>query len=208
MISWDDYLIFLGACLMLCITPGPDMILVLSRSIAQGKKAGLMASLGINIGGYVHLTASVLGLSAILATSPLAFNIIKWLGAAYLIYMGIQAFLSKQSPFSIEAAGTKPLKYSKILWQGFWSNVINPKVALFFLALLPQFVDAQGTHRVIQLLVLGVSLSVFGVFFNIALVYGASFVSQGLRRNPNIAPLLSRIMAIVFMALGLRLFFE
>lgn len=208
MIAWDVYLVFIGACFVLCITPGPDMVLVLSRSIAQGKKAGLMATLGITLGSYVHLIASVLGLSAILATSPLAFNMIKWLGAAYLLYMGVQALRQKQSPLTIATEGAAPIKYSKVLWQGFWSNVLNPKVALFFLALLPQFVDPKGAHRMIQLLILGLSLNIFGIFFNVILVYSASFVSQGLRNNPNISPILNKIMALVFITLGLRLFVE
>jgi threonine/homoserine/homoserine lactone efflux protein len=177
--SLEIYLTFVCASIVLCIVPGPDMIYLLGRSIAQGRKAGMYAALGINAGAYVHLTAAVLGLSAILATSSIAFTIVKWIGAAYLVYLGVSTILAKRTALVIESNTLLHINNKAIFWQGFLSDVLNPKVAIFFLAILPQFADPNATHPTVQLLVLGVTLNIIGIVTNIIYVY----FSSSLMRN-------------------------
>lgn len=141
MLDIATFMAFLTASIAIVLAPGPAQTLTLARSISDGKKSGLMTALGLNVGTMVHTFAAALGLSAILATSVVAFAIVKYLGAAYLIYLGIKALLTKeQETKGVNASGANP-------WQAFTKAVItgilNPKVALFFLAFLPQFVDAQ-----------------------------------------------------------------
>src|SRR5687768_4372361 len=156
MIEHHAYWIFIGAVVVLVLAPGPDMAYMLTRTIAQGRKAGAVAAIGINVGAYVHVLAAVLGLSAILATSSVAFTLVKWIGACYLVWMGIQA-LTHSARIDLGKASTAGLKLRTIFWQGFLSDVLNPKVALFFLAFLPQFVTYGTGDEVQQLLVLGVT---------------------------------------------------
>src|SRR5580700_558496 len=144
------YLLFIAASIVLAIVPGPDMIYMLSRCIAQGRRAGLMAAIGFNLGGYAHLTAAVLGLSALLATSVMAFTAVKWMGAGYLVYLGINALRRKSGPVDLAAQEIPVRNARTILWQAFLSDALNPKVAMFFLALLPQFVSAQAPHPTLQ----------------------------------------------------------
>jgi len=122
-VDFHSYLLFIGASIILCIVPGPDMIYLLSRTIAQGKKAGFAAALGINLGAYFQLTAAVLGISAIVATSAIAFTILKYCGAVYLVYIGIKAILSN-SPLAIGSSdNTVEIPIKAIFWQGFISDV-------------------------------------------------------------------------------------
>ncbi len=200
-----NYLLFLSASLVLVLIPGPDMIYMLSRCIAQGRKAGVMAAIGFNLGGYVHLTAAVLGLSAILAASPMAFSAVRWIGAAYLVYLGIRTLLSKSGPLTLDT-NTAYMRTSRtILWQAFLSDVLNPKVAMFFLALLPQFVDPHSAHPSLQIILLGVTSCAVALPINIAIVMAASRVTQSLRQSPRRAQWLQKFMGMIFVALGLRL---
>ena len=192
------------ASLVLCLVPGPDMIYLLARSIAQGRKAGYIAAVGINAGAYVHLFAAVIGLSAILATSSLAFTIVKWLGAAYLVFIGLQAIMNK-SRFNIETNTREKTNGKQIFWQGFLSDVLNPKVALFFLAFLPQFVQESGLHPTWQLLILGFTVNIIGILVSLCLVYFSTLVTQGLRNNDFIKSWLQKIAGTVFIALGIKL---
>ena len=208
MMTLHSYLLFVGATIVLVIVPGPDMAYMLARCIAQGRRAGVLAALGFNLGGYVHLAAAVLGLSAILATSSVAFSVVKWVGAAYLVYLGISVLRSKQSPLVISADGLANRNDRTILWQAFLSDVLNPKVAMFFLALLPQFVDTTGSHPTLQILVLGVTVNMIALPTNILLVYFSARLTDVLRRSPAIAARLQKAMGALFVALGLRLAFE
>jgi threonine/homoserine/homoserine lactone efflux protein len=200
-----SYLLFAGASIVLVLVPGPDMIYMLSRCVAQGRKAGLMAAIGFNLGGYTHLAAAILGLSAVLATSLVAFTVVKWIGAGYLIYLGATTLLSKTSPIT----GTTPQiagpNAKTILWQAYLSDVLNPKVAMFFLALLPQFVDVKGPHPTLQILLLGVTVNVIALFGNIVLVAVSASVTASLRRNASMSGWLQKALGATFVALGLRL---
>ena len=173
MISMNDFLLFAFASLMLNITPGNDMLYVATRSTSQGIKAGIVSALGVTGGCIVHLLAAVIGLSAIIANSAVAFDIIKYVGAAYLVYLGIRSILSRQNKFSInEKIERKSL--SKLFWQGVLTNVLNPKVALFFLAFLPQFIHPEKGNASLQILLLGLWFNFSGTVVNciVALLFG------------------------------------
>ena len=147
MMSLHSYLLFVVACFGLVLVPGPDMMYMLGRCVAQGRRcacAGILSAIGFNLGGYVHLTATVLGFAAILATSAVAFTVVRWLGAAYLIYLGVNALWSRKELYAMTEESANARNDRTILWQAFLSDVLNPKVALFFLALLPQFVNRKG----------------------------------------------------------------
>ncbi|MEX3954343.1 LysE family translocator, partial [Paraburkholderia sp. EG287B] len=140
--SLHTYILFVGASFILCLVPGPDMLFLLGRTIAQGRAAGLCAAFGINLGAYVHLLAAITGLSALVLASATAFTAVKWIGAAYLLYLGLGALRSKGG-FAFPAGDAKVKALRLIFWQGFLSDVLNPKVALFYVALLPQFISAH-----------------------------------------------------------------
>jgi threonine/homoserine/homoserine lactone efflux protein len=204
-VTLHSYLLFVFASILLVLVPGPDMAYMLARCIAQGRRAGMLAALGFNLGGYVHLTAAVLGLSAILASSSSAFAVVKWLGAAYLVYLGIGAIRSQQGQ-PVIADSTLPGRAGKtILWQAFLSDVLNPKGALFFLAFVPQFVDASGPHPTLQILLLGVTVNLIALPVNIMLVHLCARLTKLLRHKPSISRWLQKGMGTLFIALGLRL---
>jgi threonine/homoserine/homoserine lactone efflux protein len=189
---------------LLNLTPGNDMIYVATRSTSQGIKAGMISALGITAGCMVHILAAMIGISAIIAQSALAFDIIKYLGAAYLIYLGLRSLLSKRRTFNIEATTAK-YSYRKIFWQGVITNVLNPKVALFFLAFLPQFIDISadaGTHW--QILFLGTWFNTSGMIVNmlVALLFGK--IGNWLNRSPRFVQWQERITGLVLIALGIK----
>jgi threonine/homoserine/homoserine lactone efflux protein len=207
MMTVHSYVLFIVATVVLCVVPGPDMVYMLARCIAQGRRAGVFAAIGFNLGGYVHLAAAVLGLSAILATSSLAFSMVQWLGAAYLIYLGIAALRSRH-PLNLPGGDVPRHTERTILWQAFWSDVLNPKVAMFFVALLPQFVNTSASHPTLQILFLGVTVNMIALPINLLLVWFSTRLTDTLRRSPAISAHLQRAMGALFVALGLRLAFE
>ena len=202
----DGYAAFVVASVVLVLVPGPDMAYLLARTVAQGPTAGVVATLGINAGAYVHLVAAVLGISAILATSALAFTVVKWTGAAYLLWLGIQAIRDSVSkPYAAESAGESVLPLRTIFWQGFLSDVLNPKVALFFLAFLPQFIDPGRGQPLTDLLVLGLTLNMIALCINLSLVAMAGMASRRLRGSTRLKRWLQRAMGLVFVSLSVRL---
>lgn len=160
--SLHTYMLFVAASLVLCLVPGPDMLFTLGRTIAQGRAAGLCAAFGINLGAYVHLLSAVTGLSALVLASATAFTAVKWVGAAYLIYLGLGALRSKAIALPVRG-DTKKKALHLIFWQGFLSDVLNPKVALFYIALLPQFMNAHDPSPVKHLIALGVIGNMVGI---------------------------------------------
>jgi len=200
-----NYLLFVIACIGLALVPGPDMVYMLARCVAQGRRAGILAALGFNLGGYAHLAAAVLGLSAILATSAVAFTFVKWVGAGYLIYLGIGALLRKHGALSISGAGLKSHDGRTILWQAFLCDVLNPKVAMFMLAFLPQFVSADATHPLLQVLLLGVTVNMICLPINLLLVCFSARLTEALRESNTLSRWMHRGMGALFIALGLRL---
>ena len=207
MMSLHSYLLFVLAAFALILVPGPDMLYMLGRCVAQGRRAGILSALGFSLGGVVHITAAVLGLSAILAASATAFIAVKWAGAAYLVYLGISTLWRKQRPLAIEAGGGG-IRGRTILWQAFLSDVLNPKVALFFLALLPQFVDKDAPHPALQILLLGLTVSVIALPTNILIVCCADRITGSFRRNASVSFWLRKSLGVLFIALGLRIAVE
>jgi threonine/homoserine/homoserine lactone efflux protein len=204
-VDFNSYLLFIGASIILCIVPGPDMIYLLSRTIAQGKKAGFAAALGINLGGYFHLTAAILGISAIIATSAIAFTILKYCGAAYLIYIGFKAISSNSSSALDCSDNEVQLSIKSIFWQGFISDVLNPKVAIFFISLLPQFIQSDNDNTFTQLIILGITVNIIALLINFVLVWFSHSVSSNLRQSNRVSKVLNNVMGTIFISLGLKL---
>lgn len=201
-----NYLVFVSAAVLLNITPGPDTMYILGRSVAQGRRAGVASVLGISTGVLCHTLAAALGLSTLLATSALAFTIIKAIGAAYLVYLGIDMLRDRHSPLpQREPAVSERYSTSAIYRQGVLTNVLNPKVALFFLALLPQFVDVQSQHPPLSFILLGLTFIATGTIWCLLLVWCASGMSHYLRRNQRVATALHRATGTLFIGLGLKL---
>ena len=203
--SLHAYLLFAASCIILVLVPGPDMAYMLSRTVAPGRRAGSMAALGINAGAYVHLAAAIAGLSALLLASAAAFTVVKWMGAAYLCYLGVRALLSRGAMTDLTASEMTGRSLRAVFWQGFWSDVLNPKVAIFYVALLPQFIDARAGHATLQLAVLGVTANMLAIVINLGLIASAARFTGSLRRNKRVALWLQRAMGVLFLGLGARL---
>jgi threonine/homoserine/homoserine lactone efflux protein len=199
----ENFWVFALTALMLNLTPGNDMLYVIARSTSQGSKAGIISSLGIMAGCMVHIIAAMAGLSAIIAKSAIAFDIIKYLGAAYLIYLGLRSIFGKKQSFTI-ASAVKKLSYKRIFWQGFFTNVLNPKVALFFLAFLPQFLNISKADTAWQILFLGVWFNMGGTLVNIlvSLLFGR--VKQWLGSSASVVQWQQRITGALLIALGIK----
>lgn len=196
-------LLFILAGLALNVTPGPDMLYVAARSTTEGRRAGIVSALGIGAGTLVHIAALTLGLAALLDAVPLAYEVVRWAGAAYLIYLGIRAIL--HPPMLNAALDLERASLWSIFRQGVFTNVLNPKVALFFLAFLPQFIDPARGDPAIQTVVLGLIFDINGTLVNIAVAVGASslgslFRGGGERR----AHILGRATGVLFIGLGAR----
>jgi threonine/homoserine/homoserine lactone efflux protein len=196
--------IFLLTGILLNLTPGPDTAYILGRSIAQGRTAGIASALGIGFGSVLHTCAAALGLSAVLAASVWAFGALKWAGAAYLIYLGVRMLLQKQHTLNVPSR-RKAGSPSAAFRQGVLTNILNPKVALFFLAFLPQFIDSTTPFKVPAFLLLGLSFVTTGTIWCLSLAWFAATFSDRLRGNTTIAVLLNRAVGSLFVFLGLRL---
>ena len=202
---------FVVAVLLLNVTPGPDTAYIIGRSVAQGRGAGLMSALGICTGCCVHSIACAFGLTALLAASATAFTVIKFAGALYLIYLGVRlAFASPakaqaaQSESAQDAVKTaRPLK--QLYLQGFWTNVLNPKVVLFFVSFFPQFVSSDTQHKALAFLTLGGVFVAMSVVWCVFLVWVASSVTRGLGGKPVVKKWLDRVVGSAFVGLGLKL---
>ena len=195
------FLTFLFAALMLNIAPGPDMLFVIGRSVGQGRKAGIFSSLGVFVGCWVHILAAALGIAALLRSSPVAFNVVRYAGAAYLLYLGAKMIVQKSNFASQQL---KPESLISIFRQGVITNVLNPKVAIFFLAFLPQFIDAQRGSVIPQILLLGLIFNVSGTLVNLAVAYTGGTLGELLRRNQQFARMQQWFTGLVFIGLGVR----
>lgn len=205
MIEPGKFAVFVGAAWALIITPGPDMLYVLSRGMAQGRRAGVVSAGGVIGGILVHTTAAALGLTLIFQTSALAFLVVRYLGAAYLLYLGLQAWRDPGA-FKFQTP-TPTASVRSLFWQGVLSNVLNPKVAVFFLAFLPQFVDRSGSPTTLQLLILGLTFALFGLCFLVMVGYFAGVVGAWLTRRPRFTNTLRWLTGGILVSLGLRLAF-
>lgn len=205
MLGIEHYWSYVIACILLNISPGADTMYILTRSIAQGRKAGFYSVYGIASGSFIHTLLAAMGLSVILAQSPVAFTIVKYCGVAYLVYLGIKMMIDKNNAFesSHHEMGTPDLK--RIYRQGMLTNVLNPKVALFFLAFMPQFINPQLAQGPWPFLFLGLTFMTTGTLWCLFLAYSASQITQTLRNNDNIGKWLQKVSGLVFVGLGLKL---
>jgi threonine/homoserine/homoserine lactone efflux protein len=204
MFGIHDFALFVTTGILLNLTPSPDTLYILGRSIAQGRRAGVASALGISVGSVFHTGAAALGLSAVLATSAWAFTIVKLAGAAYLIFLGVRALLERQPELSAPAH-FKQRGAAAAFRQGILTNILNPKVALFFLAFLPQFIDAAAPSKTIAFIVLGLTFVTTGTIWCLILAWFSSAFSARLRESPTVTVLLNRAVGSLFVFLGLRL---
>ena len=205
MFGIHDFPLFVVSCILLNITPGQDTMYIIGRSMAQGRKAGILSVLGITTGVLVHTLLAALGLSVILATSSVAFAIVKYAGALYLIWIGIGFVINRDGiEESIDPTGGH-LQPWKIFKQGVLTNVLNPKVALFFLSFLPQFVTAQTQPVFLPFLVLGLVFFTTGSIWCLFLAAGAAWLAERFHRYSAAGGLMKKCTGALFIALGIRL---
>jgi len=204
MLGIHDFGLFLAAGVLLNLTPGPDTAYICGRSIAQGREAGVTSALGICVGSIFHTCAAALGLSAILATSALAFGAIKLIGGAYLIFLGIKMLIEPRRELSL-TSNFRRHTIASAFRQGVLTNLLNPKVALFFLAFLPQFIDPASGTKVLAFLFLGLTFVTTGTIWCLILAWFASAFSERLRTNKTVAQWLNRTAGALFIFLGIRL---
>lgn len=208
MLGIHDFPLFVTSCILLNLTPGQDTMYIIGRSIAQGRRAGLMSMLGIMTGVLVHTLLAALGLSVVLATSSLAFAAIKIAGALYLIWIGIGFMRSPPVEVAVRQGMPPSPNPWKVFQQGVITNVLNPKVALFFLSFLPQFVSARTEVVFLPFMFLGLVFFTTGSIWCLVLVYGAAGLSAHFRRHASAGGVLKRLTGLLFIGLGLRLAFS
>ena len=208
-------LMFIAAGWLLNLTPGPDVLYIVSNALKSGTRAGIVAGLGITAGCFVHIFAAAVGVGALLATSAMAFTVLKWLGAAYLMWMGVRMLLSKPSVDGGSTAAiaatqggalartTTPL--SKVFLGGFWTNVLNPKVAIFFLAFVPQFISPGSENKALAFVLLGVLFNVNAIPVNTGWALAAGWMARRVGAVQRGMHWLDRAAGFMFVGFGLRL---
>ncbi|HNR15263.1 MAG TPA: LysE family translocator [Chitinophagaceae bacterium] len=195
---------FLLAGILLNLTPGNDTIFILTKSISQGRKAGIVSALGIGTGSVVHTILAAFGLSLIISKSILLFNIIKFAGAAYLIYIGYK-MLTDKSPIKTDGAILKSsVNYLKIYRDAIFTNILNPKVALFYIAFLPQFIDPTLQNTILPFLTLGTTFIATGTAWCLILATFASAIFSKLKRNKKVSTYINKICELTMIALGIK----
>jgi threonine/homoserine/homoserine lactone efflux protein len=201
---------YLVAVVLLVLAPGPNQAMVLARSLNGGLRAGITTSFGLNTGTFVHTLAAALGLSAVLATSAVAFSVVKLLGTAYLLYLGIRLLTGRDHSSPVDPGGPRPAAISgvNVFVRAVITGILNPKVAIFFLAFLPQFVRREEGHVFLQFMLLGLTISVVGLMLDSLLATLAGSLGRYLARNPTATLWRERVTGFAFVALGVRLAFE
>jgi threonine/homoserine/homoserine lactone efflux protein len=190
----------------LIVVPGPAVILTLARSMSGGRRVGIATCLGIAVGDLIHTLFAAVGLSAILMTSALAFEVVKYLGVGYLVYLGIRALLDRGGGLDVPAA--RRIGAAAAFRQAVLAEMLNPKTALFFLAFLPQFLQPQAGSAVLQLTVLGVIVVVIGAAYTLLLAFSAGALAGWLARNPGFGRWQGKLVGCVYLSLGARLALE
>ena len=210
MFGIHDLALFMVSGFILNVMPGPDTLLIMSKSASQGWRAGSVASLGIGSGVFVHIVAAALGLSAILASSATAFLVVKYAGAAYLVYIGLMALRQKSRPDAdtaspAHAAAGQTHSMKSIYWQGFLSNALSPKVALFFLAFVPQFIGHDAPDKALAFIVLGLIFNFNSMLWCHFLAVSTALASQLLKVSATISNWLNKTIGVLFISLGVKL---
>ena len=208
----DQLGLFIVAGLLLNLTPGPDVLYIVRNGLRDGRRAGMVAALGIGAGVFVHVVVAAVGLGALIAASATTFTVLKWLGAAYLVFMGLGMLISHGAgPGSLanlnsgklEKATALPLR--RVFAQGFWTNALNPKVALFFLAFVPQFIAHDASHKTWSFLLLGLIFNINALPVNLAWGLGAAWLATRLERLRGALAWLDRLAGALFLYFGIRL---
>jgi len=202
----SQIILFIVTSLLLIATPGPDMILVMSRSISFGTKAGLFTALGVSVGLLGHTILATLGLGAILNSSQFLFNLLKILGAFYLIYIAYKTFTAKT--IDIQIKDENLLSSKQLFIQGAISNISNPKIAIFYFSFLPQFIPSNTQEYTYLLFTLGLSFAILTFFIKGPIAIFAGYFSNFLRTNTKVQTIMNKISATVLFALGVKLAFE
>lgn len=200
----ENYYLFLITALLFIMTPGIDTMFILNKAIGQGRKAGIYSTLGINSGILVHTLFAALGLSIIVAKSALAFSIIKYLGACYLIYLGISSFIKgKKTDFTTD--NNQQLSAARNFYTGLVTNTLNPKVALFFLSFFPQFISRESMGHPTPFILLGLTYCLIGmIWYSLVTLLAAAFAGK-LTANPAFAGRLGKISGIVYILMGIKI---
>lgn len=197
--------LFIVSGLILNILPGPDSLLIAGRSLSQGFKGGSAAALGIGAGTFVHIFAAMAGLSVVIATSATAFTVIKILGGLYLIYIAVSMILDRESAIQIDCPKQRKEPYRKIFIEGFLTNILNPKVAVFFLAFIPQFISPESQSHPMAFLILGVIFNVNGMLWCHFLAWTSAAVGERVVASGKVKKWLNRIAATMFGYFGIKL---
>jgi len=212
MLGIHDLWLFVVSAVLVNISPGPDSAYIVGRSLQLGWRAGMMAALGISCGCLVHVFGTAIGLSALLMASSVAFTAIKWAGAAYLCYIGVTMLLSRQRASTDKAAtangpfAPRPtLSLRQVFWQGVLTDVLNPKVALFFLAFLPQFVSVDSPHQTAAFILLGLMFISTGTLWCFTIAALAARAASRLRQSGRALVWINRALGGVFVYLGVRI---
>jgi len=205
-------LTFIAAGLLLNLTPGPDVFFVITNALRRGTRAGLVAALGITAGCCVHIVAAAVGVSALVAASATAFTVLKWTGAVYLVWVGVSMIFARAKPDApglMSGAGAGGEATQGSLWgvfrRGFWTNAVNPKVALFFLAFVPQFIAPQTAHPSLAFLALGLLFNFNALWVNFGWVAVATWMSRRIGAVQHSLRWLERTAGVVFIGFGVRL---
>ena len=208
MFGINELCLFVVSGIVLNILPGPDSLYVIGRSASQGFRAGSAAAFGIGSGTIVHILLAAFGLSAILATSAMAFSIIKIVGAIYLLYMAFTILIGSDESKAVNSNQPQAVPLGKIYYQGFLTNALNPKVAIFFLAFVPQFIDPAATNKAFSFIVLGVIFNINGMIWCHFLAWTSSMASVKISQNTTMVRWLNRTAAGLFGYFGVKLAFS
>lgn len=196
--------LFVTSAILLNLTPGQDTLYIVGRSLAQGRRAGFLSVFGIASGSVVHTAAAAMGLSALLAASPHAFTFLKWGGAAYLVYVGARLILERPTPMDGPDSPASESPWN-VYRDGFLTNLLNPKVALFYLAFLPQFVSPSSESKTLAFLFLGALFMCTGTTWSLVLAWGASGLGRRFRERPAAGSILKRATGATFVGLGVKM---
>jgi threonine/homoserine/homoserine lactone efflux protein len=207
MLGIHDFWLFLASGLLLNIAPGPDSAYVVARSVQLGWRGGVAATFGISTGCLTHVFAAAIGLSALLMASATGFSVVKWIGAAYLCYVGLTMFFARSRESGGETAvrDNSTVALTRVFWQGALTNALNPKVALFFLAFLPQFVDADASHKALAFMALGLMFISSGTVWCLTIAIVAARAAGRVQRSGRAMEFVNRGLGALFVYLGARI---
>ena len=197
-----SYAVFVGTVLVICITPGPDMVYILTHGVSQGTKAGVLASFGMSAGMFCHTLLVALGVATIVQSSEVAYQVLRYGGAAYLVYLAWQTFRDSSGPDldSSHEAVALPTVFRRAVIV----NLLNPKIVLFYLAFLPQFVDSSASRPGLTLLVLGMTFTVLGLLVDCLIALLSGQIGRRLRKRPGTSTWLNRLAGVVFLGLAAK----